>query len=318
MPEGDSLVRLAHRLAPILAGQVLVASDFRVPSLATLDLSGRTVERVWPRGKHLLMQVGDLTVHSHLKMEGRWDVYPCAGERPPRWARPAWQARCVLETASHQVVGFQLGLLEVIPTVEVEDRLAYLGPDLLDPAWDRPDDAPRLLEEAVRRLEAQPERMIGTALLDQRLLAGIGNIYRCETLLLAGLDPHRPVSSVPDLPGLVLLARDLLRSNVPPHAPARGAQRRTTGVRPDPAAPYGVRVLVPAVGAGVTVGAGAGPSRPGKATSSPSYFVYRRERAGCLRCGGPVRQEDLADPAETEPSGPVQSRQLWWCPRCQR
>lgn len=309
MPEGDSLVRLAHRLDPVLTGRTLLRTDFRVPQLATLDLSGRTVDSVRPRAKYLLMELGDLTVLSHLKMEGRWDVYPDDGGRPPRWARPEWQARCVLQTAEHQVVGFQLGLLEVVPTAEVADRLGFLGPDLLSPEWEDPAQAERLLAESVRRLEQDPDRMIGTALLDQRLVSGIGNIYRCETLLLAGLDPHRPVSSVPDLPGLVLIARDLLRSNVPPAAPARGAQRTTTGVRPDPSAPYGIRVVVPSAPAGQ---APAGRALPRRRT--PSYFVYRREREGCLRCRGPVRREDFGDAGAED----AEARQLWWCPRCQR
>ena len=311
MPEGDSLARLAHRLDPVLTGRTLVGTDFRVPQLATLDLSGRTVDAVRPRAKYLLIEAGDLTILSHLKMEGRWDIYPLTGpdggRRRPRWARPEWQARCVLETADHQMVGFQLALLEVLPTAETEDRLAFLGPDLLDPGWEDPGQAEHLLVEAVRRLERQPDRMIGTALLDQRLLSGIGNIYRCETLLLAGLDPHRPVSSVPDLPGLVLMARDLLRSNVPPAAPASGAQRTTTRVRPDPSAPYGVRVVVPAPRP-----APAGRSPSGRRT--PSYFVYRRQRQGCLRCHGPVRLEKFGDAGADD----AEARQLWWCPHCQR
>lgn len=309
MPEGDSLVRLAHRLDPVLTGRTLLRTDFRVPQWATLDLSGRTVDAVRPRAKYLLMELGDLTVLSHLKMEGRWDIYPDDGGRPPRWARPEWQARCVLQTAEHQVVGFQLGLLEVVPTAEVEDRLGFLGPDLLGPGWEDPKQAERLLAESVQRLEQDPDRMIGTALLDQRIVSGIGNIYRCETLLLAGLDPHRPVSSVPDLPGLVLIARDLLRSNVPPAAPARGAQRTTTGVRPDPGGPYGIRVVVPSPPAGQAPAGRALPSR-----RTPSYFVYRRERQGCLRCRGPVRLEEFGDAGADDP----EARQLWWCPRCQR
>lgn len=309
MPEGDSLVRLAHRLDPVLSGRTLLRTDFRVPQWATLDLSGRTVDAVLPRAKYLLIQAGDLTVLSHLKMEGRWDIYPDDGGRPPRWARPEWQARCVLQTAEHQVVGFQLGLLEVVPTAEVEDRLGFLGPDLLGPGWEDPEQAERLLAESVQRLEQDPDRMIGTALLDQRIVSGIGNIYRCETLLLAGLDPHRPVSSVPDLSGLVLIARDLLRSNVPPAAPARGAQRTTTGVRPDSGGPYGIRVVVPSPPAGP---APAGRALPRRRT--PSYFVYRREREGCLRCRGPVRLEEFGDAGAED----AEARQLWWCPRCQR
>ena len=314
MPEGDSLVRLADRLRPVLTGRTLTRTDFRVPQLAVLDLAGRTVEQVRPRAKYLLVQAGDLTVLSHLKMDGSWEAYPLAGPDglpfTPRWHHPGWQARCVLETVEHQVVGFLLGMLEVVPTADVARRLAFLAPDLLSPEWEDPDRADQLLVDGVRRLEQDPDRPVGLALLDQRLVSGIGNIYRCETLLLAGLDPHRPVSSVPDLPGLVLLARDLLRTNVLPGSP--GSQvRNTTGVVPDPGAPYGVRVVVPA-------SPGSGPIRPpqrtpGRRTPTSSSWVYRRERQGCLRCGGPVRLDDYADPRDPAAG----SRQLWWCPRCQ-
>ncbi|HRO30361.1 MULTISPECIES: DNA-formamidopyrimidine glycosylase family protein [Micrococcaceae] len=344
MPEGDSLVRVANRLRPVLAGQSLLRTDFRVPQLATADLSGSTVGAVWPRAKYLVIETGERAVLSHLKMEGHWDVYsrtgPDGGPVRPRWRSPGWQARCVLETAGDQVVGFQLGLLEVLPTASVAERLAFLGPDLLDPAWDDPADAARLLRESVARLQADPQRPIGLALLDQRLVSGIGNIYRCETLLLAGLHPHRPVGAVPDLPGLVLLARDLMRVNTGP------GPRGTTGVLPDGDAAYGVRVRpapegrraggrrdaggarftpggVPVDGdprgragaastasaAGAAVAAGAGlPTR-----RQPNYWVYGRERKGCLRCGGPVVVEQFGDLESGTPE-----RVLFWCPHCQR
>lgn len=301
MPEGDSLVRLADRLRPVLEGHQLARTDFRVPRLATLDLSGLTVRTVRPRAKYLLMDTGELTVLSHLKMEGRWEAYPLlgpdGGRLTPRWRHPEWQARCVLQTTTHQVVGFQLGLLEVLPTVEVTARLAFLGPDLLDPAWPPPESAESLLSEAVQRLSAEADRPIGLALLDQRLVSGIGNIYRCEALLLAGLDPHRPVSSVPDLPGLITLVRDLMRLNVSLSEPGRPAPRRTTtAVAPDPGAPYGVRVLT---------------ARPVGRSRVPPYWVYGRRREGCLRCGGPVTVEDFGD-------GLGGDRTLYWCPHCQR
>lgn len=334
MPEGDSLVRLADRLRPVLTGRRLERTDFRVPQLATLDLSGRTVRAVRSRAKYLLMELcgtegsggagaGDLTVLSHLKMEGRWEAYPlvdASGQRVrPRWRHPSWQARCVLETERDQVVGFQLGLLEVLPTAGVAERLDFLGPDLLDPAWADPDRAPALRDEAVRRLQSEPARPLGVALLDQRLVSGIGNIYRCESLLLAGLDPHRPVSSVPDLPGLITLTRDLMRVNTQPAAPGRPSPRRTTtGVAPDPAAPYGVRVLG-AAGPGASA-AGTGPPsgrRPGSGPGPrsgrgrvPRYWVYDRRREGCLRCGGPIEVEDLGDT-------PGEGRTLYWCSHCQ-
>lgn len=345
MPEGDSLVRLADRLRPVLAGRELTRTDFRVPRLATLDLSGHSIRSVRPRAKYLLMDTGELTVLSHLKMEGRWEAHPLldtdGNPLTPRWRHPGWQARCVLETARDQVVGFSLGLLEVLPTAGVAERLDFLGPDLLDPAWSRPEAAEHLLAEAVTRLSTEAERPIGLALLDQRLVSGIGNIYRCEALLLAGLDPHRPVASVPDLPGLVCLARDLLRLNTRPAEPGSPSSRRiTTAVAPDPTAPYGVRVLGTAgagpasrrtagfaagTAAGPTAGPTAGRGRgaggarppsgrrgsPGSRRRDAAYWVYGRRREGCLRCGGPVTVEEFGD-------GTGQDRTLYWCRHCQR
>ncbi|MEV4900886.1 DNA-formamidopyrimidine glycosylase family protein [Citricoccus sp. NPDC055426] len=321
MPEGDSLVRLADRLRPVLAGRQLERTDFRVPRLATLDLSGARIHSVRPRAKYLLMDAGELTVLSHLKMEGRWEAYPrldaAGGRLTPRWRHPGWQARCVLETERDQVVGFQLGLLEVLPTAGVAERLGFLGPDLLDPDWADPggaDPGGDLLAEAVLRIAAAADRPIGLALLDQRLVSGIGNIYRCEALLLAGLDPHRPVASVPDLPGLITLTRDLMRVNTRPAGPGRPAPRRTTtGVAPDPTAPYGVRVPGAGTAGREATAAGAAPPsgpRPGRGRE-PHYWVYGRRREGCLRCGGPVTVEDFGDL-------PGQDRTLYWCRHCQR
>lgn len=313
MPEGDSLVRVANRLRPVLAGRHLWRTDFRVPQLATADLSGATVGDVWSRAKYLVIEAGDRVVLSHLKMEGHWDVYsrtgPAGEPVRPRWRSPGWQARCVLETAEDQVVGFQLGLLEVLPTDAVPDRLAFLGPDLLDPAWDDPDAAEELLQASVSRLLADPGRPVGLALLDQRLVSGIGNIYRCETLLLAGLHPHRPVGAVPDVRGLVLLARDLMRVNTGP------GPRGTTGVLPDPGAPYGIRVReapdrqLP--GAGRRADGRQAPATTDR--RQPHYWVYGRERQGCLRCGGPVAVEQFGDQESGTPE-----RVLFWCPHCQR
>lgn len=313
MPEGDSLVRVAHRLRPVLEGRVLTHADLRVPRHATADLTGWTVAEVLPRAKYLLMRLTPptarpgarpLTLISHLKMEGRWLVSAVDA----RWGAPAWQVRAVLETAEHRVLGAQLGLLTLVPTADEATVLGHLGPDLLDPAWDTPDDGAALLAEGVRRLTARPERPVGLALLDQRLVSGIGNIYRCETLLLAGIDPHRPIGEVEDVAGLVLLARDLLRANVPPAAPAAGARRRTTGVRPNPARPFGVEVLVPA-GPSPDTAPGRTPGARGGGT--PSYWVYGHDRTPCLRCRGPVRQEDYGSPEDD-------ARRLWWCPHCQR
>ncbi|MEV1131051.1 DNA-formamidopyrimidine glycosylase family protein [Agromyces sp. NPDC049794] len=211
MPEGDTVHQAAGRLDRALAGQVVTKSDFRVPAYATVDLSGETVHSVAARGKHLLMRIGDVVVHSHLKMEGEWRVH----RRGERWRRPAHQARVVIETPAATAVGFDLGVLEVFPAEEEAGRMAYLGPDLLGPDWNA--------DEAVRRIAASPDAPIAVALGEQRNLAGLGNVYVNELCFLRGLLPTRPVSTV-DLPPVVDLASRVIRAN-------RGRiSRTTTGV----------------------------------------------------------------------------------------
>jgi len=212
MPEGDSAWQTAKRLRDVLEGQALRHTDFRVPSYATVDLSGRVVDEVLSRGKHLLIRVGDRTIHSHLKMEGRWDVHPVG----TRWRRPAHAARIVLRTDSDEAVGFWLGIAEVIERDRESDAVGHLGPDLLGPDWDA--------DEAVRRLQQQSDRPVFLALLDQRNLAGLGNEYVNELLFIAGLAPTRPVTEVPDLKRLVTRAHQVINAN-------RDRARRTfTGV----------------------------------------------------------------------------------------
>ena len=201
MPEGDTVYRTARNLDEVLAGAVLRKSDFRVPKYATLDLSGAVIEGVASRGKHLLIRVGEHSIHSHLKMEGSWHRY----RHGTKWRRPAYQARAVLETADWVAVGFDLGKLDVVARDDEESVVGYLGPDVLGADWD-----PTL---AVANLEREPDREIGLALLDQRNLAGLGNIYRTEVLFLRGVLPTRLVRDVGDLPRMVELAHRLMDTN---------------------------------------------------------------------------------------------------------
>ena len=211
MPEGDTVHQAARRLERALAGQVVTRTHVRVPAYATVDLAGETVHSVVSRGKHLLMRIGDMVVHSHLKMEGEWRVF-----RPgERWRRPAHQARIIVETPSAIAVGFDLGVLEVFPAAEEAERMAYLGPDLLGPDWDP--------SEAVRRLAAGPDVPIAVALGDQRNLAGLGNVFVNELCFLRGIRPTRPAGEV-ELAPLVDLASRVMRSN------RERISRTTTGV----------------------------------------------------------------------------------------
>ena len=210
MPEGDTVWHTARRL-DALVGQELTATDFRIPSLATVDLAGRRVLESTSRGKHLLLRLEDgMTLHTHLKMEGRWDVQPVG----TKWHRPEHQARVVLRTAKTEAIGFSV-LVDLIATPAENSLVGHLGPDLLGADWDA--------EEAELRLKSLPHVPIGQALLDQRNLAGIGNVYRAELCFLAGVDPHTPVSEMTNLPRIVTLARQLLDHHRDTHS------RSTTG-----------------------------------------------------------------------------------------
>jgi endonuclease-8 len=246
MPEGDTVKNTAMALDKALAGQVITRSDFRVPQLATVDLSGWTVRECGVRGKHLLLRVirdgsTDRTLHSHLRMDGTWQVYrPSA--RP--LGRPAHLIRVILTTETAKAVGFHLHELALIPTAQEGSMLDHLGPDLLGPDWDQ--------DEAIRRLTAQPDRPIAEALLDQRNLAGIGNMYKSELLFLRGILPDTRVGDVADLAAMVTLAKKLITANV-----GRGTQSTTGSLR-----------------------------------DGETYWVYGRPGRPCRRCGTLIRREE--------------------------
>jgi endonuclease-8 len=201
MPEGDVVWYTARRLDEALAGRALTHSDFRVPRLATVDLTGDVVTEAVSRGKHLLIRTQHgRTVHTHLRMDGAWRVRPATEPM-----RDSHRIRLVLANEEWRAVGYQLGVVELMRTAEEWRATGHLGPDLLGPDWD--------CAEAVRRLSAEPARPVGEALLDQRNLAGIGNVYKAEVLFLRGINPWQPVGSVGDLGALAELARRLLDAN---------------------------------------------------------------------------------------------------------
>ena len=247
MPEGDTVFRAARMLDRALTGHVLTRTDFRVPQHASADLSGGTVVGTVSRGKHLLTRVDrdspdgpeSWTLHTHLKMEGAWRVV----EPGRRWPRPAHQARVVLTTDDKVAVGFSLGIVELLDRSAEESVVGHLGPDLLGPDWD-PD-------EAVRRLLAEPDRPLREALLDQRNLAGVGNMYAAELCFIAGLHPETPVGQVPDLHRLVRRAHQVLDLNK-----ERAVQSTTGNLR-----------------------------------DRERMWVYRRDRSPCRRCGTPLAVE---------------------------
>lgn len=273
MPEGDSLARVERALAPVLEGVELLSSDFRVPSLATVDLSGRVIESVRAYGKHLFMGVaGGDVLHSHLLMEGRWAVVG-DGER---WPARASQVRAVLRVPGTAVLGIDLGVLEGITHAGRDAIVARLGPDPIH-AW----DAARALE----LLGAQPERTIGSALLDQSVVAGLGNIFRSEALFVAGADPWATVGSLGEaaLERVIDVAARQLQDNAP------RPSRRTTPV-----------------------------------TVRERYWVYGRAGRPCPRGHGRVESAPLGDPAlQRGRVGGQRSnlraveREVFFCRRCQ-
>jgi len=201
VPEGDVVWYTARRLHEALAGRVLTRSDFRVPRYATVNLAGQTVTEALARGKHLLILTdAGLTVHTHLKMEGSWRVFPAA--KP---LTESHKIRLLLANAQWQAAGYLLGTTEVLRTIREHDVTGHLGPDLLGPDWDA--------AEAVRRLTKDGDRPVGEALLDQTRLAGIGNLFLAEMLFLRGISPWRRVGDIEDLAALVELGRRLLDAN---------------------------------------------------------------------------------------------------------
>lgn len=275
MPEGDTIFRTAAALHAALAGRALtgvrVGAGPGAGPLAQLPrrLAGRTVTGVDARGKHLLVRFDDgMVLRTHQRMTGSWHLYPRGG----RWRKPARAMRVALLTDAFEAVCFSSPVVDLLePGAEALDpALAGLGPDPLND-W----DAPR----AASLLRAQGDRAVGEALLDQRVLAGVANIFRCETLFVCGVGPWRTVSSLddPTVRRLVDTAAALLRAN----AGNRSARITTTAL-------------------------GAGP----RASADRATWVYGREGRPCHRCRTEIR-------AALQGRGDAGPRRTSWCPRCQ-
>jgi endonuclease VIII len=247
VPEGDTVWLTAHRLNQALAGRPLSVSDFRVPALATVDLCGRTVTEVLARGKHILTRLdNDLTVHSHLRMDGSWFVSRSAGPAPR--GHPQHMIRVRLGNDDWLATGYRVHDLRVVPRAGEAEFVAHLGPDLLGPDWDA--------DHAAANLREQSDVPIGEALLDQRNLAGIGNLYKCEALFIERINPWTPASAVPDLTRLVTTAQRLMRAN------RDHPEQSTTGLT--------------------------GRGR--------EHWVYGRGGEACLRCRGPIERAEQGAP----------------------
>ncbi len=273
MPEGDSVWRLSGRLQP-LVGRTIEHSRFRLPQLATASLTGASVTRVWAHGKHLFWACDDQILHTHLRMDGTWRIHQVGA----RWSLPAHTARVVIQvTGGIELVGHDLGLVELWPAGQFDARTAYLGPDPLADDWQMPGRwLPSGRDEAVARLQAAASRSIGEALLDQRIIAGVGNEYRAEICFLTGVHPVTPVAET-DPGAIVDLVGRVMRGNL--------------------ASP--VRTFT-------------GDHRPGHTS-----FVFGRANQPCRRCGTAVMAGTQGGATSVADPQAGQERVIWWCPRCQ-
>ena len=212
MPEGDTIRRLADKISRRFAGEKCLRCVTRDPRLGGVDLSGATLIAADAIGKHLFIRFDNgSTLHSHLRLTGSWTVGPAARE-------PEWRRRVELWMQSGRLTGIDLPVVELLPTTQ-EDRVAdHLGPDLCGP--DLPD-----LDEVVERLQRDPLAALATGLLDQRNVAGFGNIYAIEVPFVAGVSPNQLIGTIDGLHDLVGAGTALIRTNA-----ERGPQN-TTGRR---------------------------------------------------------------------------------------
>jgi len=240
MPEGDTVFRTADRLRAALVGHPLTRCDVRVPRYATVDLTGQVVDEVRSRGKHLFIRVGPASIHSHLKMDGAWRI-------SSKSRRLDHRVRIILENNEIRAIGIDLGVLEILERDHDDDVVDHLGPDLLGADWDA--------DVAAANLIADPDRPIAEALLDQRVMAGIGNVFCNELCFVIGHLPTAPVSAITDPHRLVARARDMLWVN-------RFRQNRCT----------------------------TGDTRPGR-----QVWVYGRRGESCRRCGTSIAYDDSGE-----------------------
>jgi endonuclease-8 len=274
MPEGDTIFRAARTLQRALAGKTVVRFESMFPALDRIHddapITGRTIERVHAAGKHLLMQFsGDLVLRTHMRMNGSWHIY-----RPGEsWLRPRGDMRVLIATEDFEAVGFNIPVAEFIRARDLKRHaeLRRLGPDVLSETF--------VPEEAVRRLRERADTPVADALLNQRVLAGLGNVYKSEILFLCRVNPFTPVRALDQasLASVVETAARVLRANVSdgmaPMTTYTGFRRTTR--RDDP---------------------------------KERLWVYGRARLPCRNCGTPIL---------VRPQG-ADARLTYWCPTCQR
>jgi endonuclease-8 len=272
MPEGDTIFRAARTLNTFMAGHLVTRFESVFPALNRIaddrPIVGRTIESVSARGKHLLMTFsGDLVLRTHMRMNGSWHIYPAGAP----WKRPARDMRVLVCTADACAVGFNVPVAELLTARELErhQTLKSLGPDLLAGSFDR--------DEALRRMRQQLGIPIAEVLLNQRVVAGIGNVFKSEVLFLAGVHPFSPVNTLndADLERILDTALEQLAANVMNRSQtlSLSSGRRTT------------RSLDPA----------------------ENLWVYSRGNKPCRRCGTRILSKKTG----------LDARPTYWCPVCQ-
>jgi len=275
MPEGDTIFRAARTLHRVLAGKAVTRFESVFPALTRIaddhPIVGRTIQSVAARGKHLLMvfsgDPGELVLHTHMRMNGSWHVYPAGA----RWQRPARDMRVLVGTADAVAVGFNVPIAELLTPRELErhKELSALGPDLLDPVSNR--------DEVLRRMRERGGDAVGDVLLNQRVMAGIGNVLKSEILFIAGIDPFVRVAQMSDadLERLFDVAREQIAASVM-----------------DPS-----QTLHPSIGRRTTR----------SMDPNAKLWVYGRGRKPCRRCGAMIQAKKTG----------LDARLTYWCPRCQ-
>jgi endonuclease-8 len=273
MPEGDTIFRAARTLHRALAGKTVVRFESMLPALDRVHdqspVTGRIIERVYASGKHLLMQFsGGLVLRTHMRMNGSWHIYR-TGER---WQRARRDMRVVIATDDFEAVGFRIPVAEFLDAGKLErhDELRRLGPDVLSDTFS-PD-------EAIRRLQDRADTPVADAVLNQRVLAGLGNVYKSEILFMCGVNPFAPIRTLDAaaLTSIVQTARRVLRANV---SDGMAPMTTYTGLR----------------------------RTTGRDAPKERLWVYGRARLPCRRCGTPI---------EVRKQGP-DARLTYWCPTCQ-
>jgi endonuclease-8 len=274
MPEGDTIFRTARTLQRVLAGQKVVAFASVYAPLASVNdntpLAGRTIECVEARGKWLLVHFSeDLILLTHMLMNGSWHIY----RRGERWQRPRSQMRIVITTDDFEAVAFEVPVAQfhTARSLERHTSLPKLGPDLLKPAF--------VEDEAIRRIRAHPEEEVANVLLNQQVMAGVGNVFKSEICFACGIHPFRRVATLSEkeVQCLVDTARRQLSANV--------LESSTDG---------------PVTYAG-------GRRTRNTSDEGARLWVYNRQGRPCRRCGTTILMRKQGTGA----------RSTYWCPECQ-